>query len=97
MNTPQEGRQRLVFRFVVIALIAVVVATVVAWIYTVRELNRLTAYDPVGIEALRLARLAHDVRDAPPGERIGIGRRAHPGGGVVKTRLATEPPGGERP
>ena len=44
-------------------LIAILVASG-GWLHTVRDLNRLTAYHPVGAEALRMARSAH-VETAP--------------------------------
>lgn len=42
-------------RVAVAAVCLVVLAALGAWLHTVRELNRLTAYEVVGAEALRLA------------------------------------------
>jgi hypothetical protein len=47
-------------------LIFTALAAVGGWLHTVRELNRLTAYQVVGAEALRQLRAAHAGKTAIP-------------------------------
>ena len=48
------------------ALLAAILAASGGWLYTVRELNRLTAYHVVGAEALRMAQSARAQRAPVP-------------------------------
>jgi len=62
MKPERERRKELLSRIFAIAVVATTVGSVVGWSYTVRELNALVAYKPVGAEALRAAEAKHGVR-----------------------------------
>ena len=55
---PQNRARRFALHAVAAALFLAILAASGAWLHTVRELNRLAAYHPVGAEALRMAQSA---------------------------------------
>lgn len=55
---PEDRGHPFALRAAAAALIVTTLAAIGGWLYTVRELNRLTAYQVVGAEALQLAQSA---------------------------------------
>jgi hypothetical protein len=69
---PQNPAQLFAVRAAAAALIVATLAAIGGWLYTVRELNRLAAYQVVGAEALRLAQTAR--AEKVPGPAIYAGK-----------------------
>jgi hypothetical protein len=63
---PQNPALPLAARAVTAALIVATLAAAGGWLHTVRELNRLAAYQSVGAEALRLAQSARAEKAPAP-------------------------------
>ena len=55
---PENSAHTFALRAAAAALLVAILAAFGAWLYTVRELNRLAAYHPVGAGALRMAQSA---------------------------------------
>ena len=56
MRMKPDDPKDLLRRLASIALVVATACSVTGWAYTARELNAITAYQPVGGKALRLAR-----------------------------------------
>lgn len=65
---PQNPAQPFALQAAAAALLVAILAASGAWLHTVRELNRLAAYQCVGAEALRLAQSAR--AEKAPGPAI---------------------------